>query len=200
VERLLHQDISPKDLAFIIFEPIQGEGGYRIPNREYIRYLYDVTKDRGKHGGKRILLIADEVQAGLGRSGKMWAHEYFDVEVDLMTSAKALQVGATMGTEENFPKEEGDACRISSTWGGGAVLDMAMGLKVIETIEKENLTRNAIERGGELLEGLKRLAKKHPNIIADPRGRGLFLGMDIAGERPFDPKAKEIRNEIVDMA
>ncbi len=194
VYRLLYQDAAPSDVAFFIFEPIQGEGGYRIPNREYIRALRDITRDKG------IMLIADEVQAGMGRSGKFWAHEYFDIEVDLMTSGKALQVGAAMGTDENFPLQPKDACRVSSTWGGGDIFAMAIGLAVIEAIEKENLIENARKQGEYMLHELKKLAQDFPQYIKNPRGRGLFVGIDITDKKAFDPEAKKLRNKIVDLA
>ena len=112
--------VDPGEVAFIILEPIQGEGGYNVPSREFIQ---EVGRLAQKYS---IPLISDEIQAGMGRTGKWWAIEHFDVRPDIITVAKPLRVGATLGKKELFPQQE---YRISSTWesspffcpGGGVV-------------------------------------------------------------------------------
>ena len=122
-----------------------------------------------------IPLICDEIQSGLGRSGKMWATEHFKVKPDIITSAKALGVGATIGKKEIFPKEDG---RISSTWGEGNAMATAVGYKTIEIIQKEKLVQNADKMGKYLRNRLKELMDSHKSIV-EVRGLGLMDAIEI---------------------
>ena len=199
VQNLLYQDASANDIAFVIFEPIQGEGGYRVPHPKYIQEIRKITKENN------ILLIADEVQAGMGRTGKMWGHEHHNITVDLMSAGKALQVGATLGSEEVFFSKESDACRISSTWGGGDIIGLVMGTEVIHIIQKEHLLENVVKQGQYLSTRLRELANKCANnkhvILDQPKGRGLMLGLSIKKPgmtKNYDNYTKIARNKIVD--
>ena len=199
VQNLLHQDVSPEEIAFLIFEPIQGEGGYRVPSAKYIQELRKITKEND------IPLIADEVQSGMGRTGKMWAHEHFKINVDLMSAGKALQVGATLGSEEVFFTEEEDACRISSTWGGGDLIGLAMGIQVMKIIDKEHLVANAEQQGKYLSKRLSEIASESEENkkiqFQQPRGRGLMIGMKVhqpGNLRKFEKINKILRNKLVD--
>jgi 4-aminobutyrate aminotransferase len=199
IQNILKQDVSADEIAFLIFEPIQGEGGYRVPHPKYIQALRKITSENN------ILLIADEIQSGLGRTGKMWAHEHFGINVDLMTAGKALQVGATIGTDEVFFNKDSDACRISSTWGGGDLIGLAMGIEVMKIIEHEHLVENASTQGKYLQKKLIELAEstqENKNILFNkPRGKGLMIGMKVQKpgiSKRYDPTNKHVRNELVD--
>lgn len=169
--------IDPEEASFIIIEPVQGEGGYTIASKDFMRDLGRIAKRYG------IPIIADEVQCGLGRTGKWWAVEHFDVAPSFITAAKALRVGATMGKDEFFPRVQG---RISSTWGGGDVYNSIVACKTIEIIEKENLLKNAERMGGYLVKILKELEVKYPNLIVEARGLGLADSVEIRDKKTRD--------------
>jgi 4-aminobutyrate aminotransferase len=154
--------------AFVIVECVQGEGGYNIASKRFIRKL---RKTSSKYD---FPLIFDEVQSGIGRTGKWWAFQHFGVKPDIMSSAKALQVGATISSKDYEPKEHGS---VSSTWGGGHRIDLAVGLKTIEVIERENLLKNATKMGNYIKKRLKDIKSK--NII-DVRGIGLMLAFELS--------------------
>ena len=161
--------VDPGEVAFIILEPIQGEGGYNVPSIEFMREVERLAKKYS------IPLIADEIQTGLGRTGKWWAIEHFGIQPDIITVAKSLRVGATLGKTELFPQLE---YRISSTWGEGNALSSAIGYTIIEVIQKENLLDNATRRGNYFLGQLRGLQRKYPFIL-DVRGIGLMDGIEI---------------------
>ena len=161
--------VRPEEVAFIIFEPIQGEGGYRIPRKAF---LQELTRLARQHG---IPLIADEVQSGMGRTGRWWAVEHFGVKPDLMTAGKALRVGATVGRADLFPAEGG---RMGGTWAEGNALSTAVGYRTIAVIEGEGLLQNASRMGERFLAGLRDLAGRHPHVV-DARGLGLMAAIEL---------------------
>ncbi|MFQ5911808.1 MAG: aspartate aminotransferase family protein [Nitrospinota bacterium] len=168
-------------LAFVIVEPIQGEGGYVFPEGDFLAKLAGFARSNG------ALFIADEVQTGLGRVGSWWACQRFDVIPDLITSAKALRVGAVMGKREVFPEKPGG---LSSTWGGGPIA-CAVGARTIGVIEEENLLENTANMGRFLLEGLETLAETHPAVTA-VRALGLLAALDL--------ESREMRDALVQAA
>jgi 4-aminobutyrate aminotransferase len=160
-------------LGFVILEHLQGEGGYRIPSSEMVGKLRRSARSHG------IPYIADEVQAGVGRTGKWWAFEHYSmVSPDVFSSAKALQVGACVANRKMFPDEPG---AISSTWGGGPVIDMALGIKTIEIIKKKKLLNNVNNIGKYLLRQLKDFDR-----IKNVRGRGLMIAFDLSSNEMRD--------------
>ncbi len=168
-ERILAQEASADEIGFVIVECIQGEGGYRVASQKMIR---DVRNISGQCG---IPLICDEIQSGVGRTGEWWAFEHYNIVPDVFSSAKALQVGAVVSRTDFFPKEHG---AISSTWGGGHLLDLAIGAKTIEIIDKENLLSSNKSLGNYL--------KKQVSTIKDVsnvRGRGLMLAFDLDNKK-----------------
>ena len=176
LQKILSQD--SKKVGFVIVEPVQGEGGYKIPSQKMMR---DLSKLCHRY---KVPLIADEVQAGMGRSGKWWAHQHYpDFQSDVMTSAKALQVGAVVSRKEMFPKEAG---ALSSTWGGGHVLDLAIGAETIRIIKDEKLLSHNKRMGKYLVRALKDL-----NVL-EPRGLGLLCAFDL-------PTAKMRDNVVLEM-
>lgn len=179
IEKMLDPEkglITPEEVAFIIIEPIQGEGGYNIPQAKFIKSIAATAK---KHG---IPLICDEIQSGMGRTGKWWAGEHFGIKPDIITAGKALRVGATIGKEKLFPQE---SYRIGSTWGEGNAIASAVGYMTIETIQKENLLQNATKMGNYFLSELNKLKASHPQIH-DVRGIGLLDAIDFTTKKLRD--------------
>lgn len=164
----------PEDLlkqykvAFIISEVIQGEGGLNIASKKFVRNL------KKKARQYNVPLIIDEVQSGMGRTGRWWAYQHYGIEPDIMTVAKGLQVGAVVYDKLFDPDEPGV---LSSTWGAGSRIDMAVGCKIIETIESQGLLRNAQKQGENLLRGLGELVGS--GDVIDVRGIGLMIGIEL---------------------
>lgn len=165
----------PDDIACLIVEPIQGEGGDNHFRGEFLRKLR-VLADRHE-----FLLIFDEVQTGFGATGKWWGHQWFDVQPDLIAFGKKTQV---CGIAAGRRLDEVDSVfkvpsRINSTWGGNLV-DMVRGTRIIEVIREENLLDHGVKQGERLLKGLQELHRDFPEFTANPRGRGLFCALDLA--------------------
>ena len=171
--------VKPEEVSYVIIEPVQGEGGYNFPRREFIRSLYKEAQEYG------IPVISDEIQSGLGRTGKWWACEHYDVKPDVIAAAKGLRVGATISKKKMFPREKG---RISGTWSEGNALASAVGYKTIEIIQKEKLLRNAEKAGNYFLKRLRELMR-HKSVI-DVRGLGLMDAIE------FD--MKKTRDTVID--
>ncbi|MCC7231015.1 MAG: aspartate aminotransferase family protein [Fimbriimonadaceae bacterium] len=176
--------ITDETAAFIV-EPIQGEGGIIVPP---VGYLYDLRQACDKHGA---LLIADEVQTLLGRTGKWFGCNHDGVSPDLMTLAKALgggimPIGALVGTKTVWEKIYADSPLSHTSTFGGNPLACAAGLATIQVIEEEGLVERSRKMGLLMQAGLKQAADKHSDLIKEVRGRGLLIGvefqMDEVGE------------------
>ncbi|HEY2700112.1 MAG TPA: aminotransferase class III-fold pyridoxal phosphate-dependent enzyme [Pseudonocardiaceae bacterium] len=178
---IFEQQVSPSEVAAIFVEPIQGEGGYRVPQAGWLAKLREVCD---KHG---ILLVADEVQSGMGRTGKMWAIEHADVEPDVLISAKGiasgLPLGAFIAREEIMMSWPMGAH--GSTYGGSPV-PCAAGIATLEVIQGEGLLENAQTVGKFLLAGLAELRKRFPEQVTDVRGVGLMIGVEFASDELAD--------------
>ena len=164
-------------LGFVILEHFQGEGGYRIPSSVMVKKVFSICKKAD------VPYVADEVQAGMGRTGKWWSFEHYGIVPDVFSAAKALQVGAVVAPRKNFPSEHG---AISSTWGGGHILDMALGIKTIEMIKRDKLLSRNVKMGSRILKGLHKIEG-----ISNARGRGLMIGFDLPDTRARDIFAAE---------
>ena len=161
------------EVAAVMVEPIQGEGGINIPDNEYLRVIRRLCDDNG------ALLICDEVTTGLGRTGKWFAYQHFDVTPDIITMAKALGGGVPIGAM--MAKEEIAASLVHgkhATTFGGSALVCAAGIAVIEAIEEENLLENAVKMGRYTKEKLDQLKQKH-SIIDHVRSLGLMIGVQL---------------------
>lgn len=163
-----------RGVAAIMMEALQGEGGIIPGTKEFFQKARQLTTDCG------ALLMCDEVQVGVGRSGKLWGYENVDVEPDVFTSAKALGGGVPIGAM----MARGDAANTfgpgdhASTYGGNP-LACAAGLAVAKTIAEENLLQNVRDRGEQLSQGLEAIATKYPTILGEVRGWGLLKGVVI---------------------
>lgn len=176
IERAFEE--RPHRIAGILIEPIQGEGGDNHFRPEFLRALRALA-DR-----QEALLIFDEVQCGMGITGKWWAYEHSAVSPDLLCFAKKLQVGGFFASRriddvENVFKVPS---RISSTWGGG-LADMVRATRILEIIQEEQLLQNAASRGAELLEGLRFLEQSYPTLVSNARGTGLMCAIDVPDQQ-----------------
>jgi len=164
-----------ENIAAIIIEPIQGEGGDNHFRKEFLKAVELVSKEND------IMFILDEVQTGVGLTGKMWCYEHFDLSPDIIAFGKKTQVcGIMVGkrvdeVEDNVFKE---SSRLNSTFGGNLV-DMVRCQRYLEVIVEENLVNNAADVGTYLLERLIELSRDFSNIISNVRGRGLMIAFDL---------------------
>jgi 4-aminobutyrate aminotransferase len=171
IERVLFKrTVPPEEVAAIIVEPVLGEGGYVVPPASWIQKLRSICDEHG------ILLVADEIQSGIGRTGRMWAIEHFGVTPDIVLSGKGIASGMPLGAmtarAELMNWKKGAH---GSTYGGNPV-SCAAGLATIDLVEKE-LADNAEEIGGRLRDGLATLESRS-KLIEDVRGLGLMIGVE----------------------
>ena len=171
---LFRYQVAPSEVAAIFVEPVQGEGGYIVPPAEWLVRLRELCD---RHG---ILLVADEVQSGMGRTGRMWAIEHSGVQPDVLISAKGIASGLPLGAfMARAPlMEMWGAGAHGSTYGGSPV-PCAAGLATLSVIESEGLLGNASAQGSFLLDGLRELWRAHPETITDVRGVGLMIGIEL---------------------
>jgi 4-aminobutyrate aminotransferase len=184
--------VAPDEVAAIILEPIQGEGGYVIAPDQFLQRLRELTRTHG------ILLIDDEVQSGMGRTGKMFAIEFSGVEPDIVGIAKGIASGMPMGVSTaRADLMKWPPGTHASTFGGNPV-SCAAALATIALL-KERLMANAADVGGHLLAALRALMDKHP-LIGEVRGRGLMVGLELVRDRKTKERASEERNAVVTAA
>src|SRR5712691_1878844 len=184
--------VSPDEVAAIIVEPIQGEGGYVVAPDQFLQRLRELTTLHG------MLFVADEVQSGMGRSGKMFAIEYTGVEPDMMAVAKGIASGLPLGVAvARSGLMAWPPGAHASTFGGNPV-SCAAALATI-TLLKDRLVANAADVGGHMMDGVKALAGKHP-LIGDVRGRGLMIGVELVRDRQTKERATDERDAVVSGA
>ena len=188
-ETILRTTIPPEDCAAIIVEPVQGEGGYVVPTPDFLPELRRICD---KHG---IVLIVDEVQSGVGRTGKMWAVEHFDVVPDIICVAKAigggLPLGVTLAREDLMKWHVGAH---ASTFGGNPVA-IAAAMKTIEILEG-GVMHNAETVGSYMMNRLEELKARHSSIV-DVRGLGLMIGVELARDPQANQPWPELRDGVV---
>jgi 4-aminobutyrate aminotransferase len=189
-EEMFRTIVAPQEVAAVIMEPIQGEGGYVLPRPEFLKGWRKLCDENG------ILLIFDEIQSGVGRTGKMWAAEHYGVEPDITLTAKGLgsgmPIGAIIAKESIMTWPRGSH---GTTFGGNPV-SCAAALATLDLVEN-GLMQNAAEMGARLMKGLKKLQAKHP-CIGDVRGTGLMIGVEFvkADKEP----AAELVGELEQLA
>jgi 4-aminobutyrate aminotransferase len=173
IERVLFRRmVSPREVAAVVVEPVLGEGGYVFAPQGWLAYLRELCD---RHG---ILLVADEVQSGMGRTGAWWAIQHAGVEPDILLTGKGIASGMPLGgmvAREDLMTWDSGAH--GSTYGGNPVA-CAAALATIAVIEDESLMANAVEVGGVLMEGLRAFQNEYPMIV-DVRGRGLMIGVQL---------------------
>lgn len=171
-EMVLQKYVPPEEVAAIVFEPIQGEGGYVVPPPEYFKRL---KKLADKYN---ILLIDDEIQAGMGRTGNWFAIEHWGIEPDIICIAKAVASGLPLGVMVTKAElMDWEAGSHATTFGGNPVA-CAAALATIDVIKKEHLLENAAKQGSYIMKRLQEL-QKECEIIGDVRGKGLMIGVEL---------------------
>ena len=191
-KQMLVQLVSPDDVAAIIVEPIQGEGGYLVAPPQFLQRLRDITSRNG------MLLVVDEVQSGMGRTGQMFAIEKSGVQPDIVAIAKGIASGMPLGValarKELMTWPPGAH---ASTFGGNPI-SCAAALETIRLLKSE-LMKNAEVVGARLMDGLKGVAEQYP-LIGDVRGRGLMIGVELVRDRVTKERATDERNAVVQAA
>jgi 4-aminobutyrate aminotransferase len=190
---IFRQLVAPTDVAAILLEPIQGEGGYVVPTARFLPRLRTLCDKYG------ILLIADEVQSGMGRTGKWWAIEHWGVEPDILLSAKGIASGMPLGVMI--------ARRSVMTWKagshgntfGGNPVSCAAALATIDVIEREGLLDHAAEMGEYLMDALQEMQMRHPTI-GDVRGKGLMIGVEFVLDQQSKEPARDLSEDITQRA
>jgi 4-aminobutyrate aminotransferase len=174
LDYLLHGQSPPDETAAIIIEPILGEGGYVPAPDAFMRELRKICTETN------ILLIADEVQSGFGRTGKFFGFEHSGIVPDIIVMAKGLGSGlpvSGIGANKAI-MDKWEAGTHGGTYGGGSTIPLAAALATVKTLQEEDLVRNAADMGEHLITGLHRLQQQYP-FIGDVRGRGLMVGVEI---------------------
>lgn len=194
IEKTLFNTILPaQEVAAIVVEPIQGEGGYLVPTPGFLAGLRRICDENG------ILLVCDEVQSGVGRTGTMWAFEHEGIVPDIVASAKGLgggmPIGAMIARRDLMQRWEAGAH--GNTYGGNA-LACAAAYEVLSLVEEE-LAENAARVGAYLMNGLLALKERY-NVIGDVRGRGLMVGIDFVKDRATKEPNKALANSIMEEA
>ena len=190
-DHLFYKIVAPDEVAAIALEPIQGEGGYIVPPKEFLQGIRKICDEFG------ILMIADEVQSGMGRTGKLFAVEHFDVQPDIITMAKGIASGlplaAFVANEDVMNWPQG----VHGTTFGGNPVALAAALKTLELLQG-GLMANAAKVGGHMIEQLKTLVK-NSSIVGDVRGLGLMIGVEFVKNKDKGVIANvAARDKIID--
>lgn len=195
LEYLLLSQTAPRETAAVVIEPVLGEGGYVVPPARFMRGLREIC-DRHE-----LLLIADEVQSGFGRTGRFFAMEHFEIQPDILIMAKGLASGMPMSgiaaplelMRRWIPGSHG------GTYGGNPVA-AAAAAATVQVIRDEGLVANAANRGRQLMDGLEELQSRYP-VIGEVRGLGLMVGVELSepnSHKPFPEIAKSIQNACLE--
>ena len=192
-DKLFKTTLPPEEVAAIFVEPVQGEGGYVVAPTVFMQELRRICD---RHG---ILLVLDEVQSGVGRTGKWWAVEHTGVQPDIVCMAKGIAsgmpLGMTMARAEIMDWVPGSH---ASTFGGNPVC-VAAALATLDVIEKEGLLANATEVGNHMLKRMADWPRKH-RLVGDVRGRGLMVGVEIVKDQATKEHGNVERDRIVELA
>lgn len=191
LERFFISECAADRVAALIAEPVQGEGGFIVPPPEYLPGLQEICRKYG------VLFIADEVQTGFGRTGKMFACEHYHLEPDIIIMAKSLAAGfplsAVVGRAEIM--DAPDTGEIGGTYGGNPLACIAA-LQVIEIMQREQLLARAVRIGEVMQQGLKILQEKY-SVIGDVRGIGAMVAVELVKDRQTKEPAKELTCKLV---
>lgn len=191
-DTLFRTSIPPEEVAAIIVEPIQGEGGYVVPPPEFHMELYKIAQKYG------ILYVVDEVQTGMGRTGKMFAMEHFGIDPDIIALAKGIASGMPLGAlTARAEIMDWEAGSHASTFGGNPISCQAA-MVTIDLLE-EGLMDNAVIQGKYLMAGLREFQQSY-ECMGDVRGKGLMVAVEFVKDRESKEPAREWRNEIIKKA
>lgn len=192
-DQVFRTTVAPEDVAAVLIEPIQGEGGYILPTPGFFKRLRELCD---KHG---ILLIVDEIQSGVGRTGRWWAVEHEEVQPDIVCFAKGVASGLPLGgiiaRRELMDWPPGSH---GSTFGGNPIASAAA-LATIKVIEEEGLMTRAQETGNYIMDALAEMEVRHPSI-GQVRGRGLMIGVEFIKDHLTKNRAAALRNDIIQRA
>ncbi len=192
-DKLFKTILAPEEVAAIFVEPIQGEGGYVVAPTVFMQELRRICD---KHG---ILLVADEVQSGIGRTGKWWAIEHTGVQPDIVCMAKGIASGMPLGvTMTRADIMDWVPGSHASTFGGNPIC-IAAALATLDVIERESLMQNSAEVGNHILKRAADWPKKH-KLVGDVRGRGLMIGIEIVKDKQTKEYGAAERDRIVELA
>ena len=187
---LFHKYVPPEEVAMILTEPIQGEGGYVVPPRGYFGELKKLCDEHG------ILFAVDEVQSGMGRTGKWFGIEHFNVVPDIVCMAKGIAAGLPLGvTASRADLMDWTPGSHASTFGGNPVA-CAAALAVISVIKEERLLENAERQGSYIMKRLKEMMDDHP-MMGDVRGAGLMIGVELVKDKETKEPAREETEEVM---
>jgi 4-aminobutyrate aminotransferase len=188
-DQILVHLISPDEVAAIVVEPIQGEGGYIVPPKAFLQGLRELATEHG------IVLVVDEVQSGMGRTGRMFASEHFDLKADVVNIAKGIASGLPLSvTCAKAHLMAWPPGAHASTFGGNPVSCAAANATI--KLLKDSLVANAAAVGAHFMDGLRELQARH-QIIGDVRGKGLMIGIELVRDRKTKERAVEERNALV---
>lgn len=186
--------IEPQCVAAMIVEPVQGEGGYVVPPKAFLQGLRDICDKY------EILLIFDEVQTGIGRTGEVYAYQTYGVKPDILTSAKALSGGIPLSAivAKKEWMDQWPAGAHGGTFGGNP-LACAAALETLSILEEDQLLSKCKHRGQYFMNRLNQLQEKYQDVIGDVRGLGLMIGIEIVDEKgcPNDTLANYIKTEAL---
>ena len=189
-EYLFHKYVAPEEVSMLLAEPIQGEGGYVVPPMGYFKKLKKLLDEYG------ILFAVDEVQSGVGRTGKWFAIEHFGVKPDIVTTAKGIAAGLPLGVMASKAEiQDWTPGSHASTFGGNPV-SCAAAMAVLDIIKTEKLLDNATEQGAYIKKRLEEMMETHP-MIGDVRGIGLMVGVEIVKDKDTKEVAPKATEEIM---
>lgn len=191
--QLFRTTVAPRDVAAVLVEPIQGEGGYVLPTPRFFKRLRAICDEHD------ILLIVDEIQSGIGRTGRWWAIEHEGVEPDIVCFAKGIASGLPLGgiiarrqLMDWPPGSHG------STFGGNP-LALAAAMATLDVIDQEKLMERATDTGCLIMNALEEMAARHPSV-GQVRGRGLMIGIEFVKDRESKTRAVSLRNDLIQRA
>ncbi|WP_458413157.1 4-aminobutyrate--2-oxoglutarate transaminase [Schinkia sp. CFF1] len=187
-------DVAPETIAAVVMEPVQGEGGFIIPNKRFVQGVYEFCKQNG------ILFIADEIQTGFARTGRYFAIEHFDVLPDMITVSKSMAAGVPLsgviGRKEIMDLSEPG--ELGGTYSGSP-LGCRAALAVLDIIEEENLNQRSLEIGKVVMNKFEQLSKQY-DCIGDVRGLGAMCAMEIVKDKISKEPSKELTSQIIKEA
>lgn len=185
--------IAPEDVAAVLVEPIQGEGGYVVPTPGFFKRLRETCDKYG------ILLIVDEIQSGVGRTGRWWAVEHEEIQPDIVAFAKGIASGLPLGgIIARRELMDWPAGSHGSTFGGNP-LAVATALATLDVVRDENLMAQATQTGRFIMDALEEMEMRHPSI-GQIRGRGLMIGIEFVQDHESKTRAVALRNDLIQRA